>query len=338
MSSTNGDTRNESSKPLGHESAENNGPKPSGSLLSSPVTYEGAFATRSLQDDTIPALKDLETKTSEASDPGTTAPNFRANLQASLKDFHLFLWLTAVPEKAEDTKVESGKHSKSGLNVKNTLRADSVGRSFEVDISRLGTLFSDMEQFLCSANFKNRRAYKQCRSRTLQEVEARLAEFEGEEKQEKEEEEDRKGRGEGRDREYLSRDSHVKAREHKKFVRTAKEAFQFFLPLHYTSGVIEKYWGAVYYMIDVRTHTLEHSLKSIAKPRVVLERMVRGRFQPFAPRSHLCVPETNHEGNRLQPFSRKRAITVEHHPARRVWQGLASSRDVFCSQDSGAWP
>ena len=38
----------------------------------------------------------------------------------------------------------------------------------------------------------------------------------------------------------------------KRIVRRAKKLFQFFLPLQYTTGMVTKYWGAVYTLLEAR--------------------------------------------------------------------------------------
>ncbi|KAI9870996.1 MAG: hypothetical protein M1830_003546, partial [Pleopsidium flavum] len=169
VSSTNSDSRNNSSEIPGHNSAGKDGSKPSSKSFSDPTAYDDESSIWSQQDNTSPARNTPRTKPPGAPKPGSTPTNSRSKIQASLNNFHLFLWLTAVSEKADSPEVNAGNGSKSDIDVKSMRHTDSIGRSFDVNTDRLDNLFSDMQRFIYSAKFKKRRAYKRCPSHTLQE-------------------------------------------------------------------------------------------------------------------------------------------------------------------------
>lgn len=382
------------------------------------MTYNDEATIQSQQDNTSSALNTSRTKSFEALNLKSTFMNFRAKMQASLNDFHLFLWLTVMSEKADNSEVNSENSFKDDNNIKNTQCVNSIRRSFDVNIDRLDSLFLNMQCFIYSVMSKKHSTYKWCSSFIVQEVEAQLMQIEQKEEEEnckereehcdtescnKDDHEKRSCDKESCDRESCDREScnkddcykescdkeswnreswnkescnrascdkkscdsddcdkeshsreshdreswnrvssdseshdkedcdrrshdrsydrrsafrkvayshnseirfnkrewhetsqckrenteqkqynieresserqHVKVHKNKKkFVRTVKQLFQFFLLLHYMFNIIMKYWEAVYYLIDdVRRFTLKQTLKSTTKQQFVLE-------------------------------------------------------------------
>lgn len=202
ISLINSDIRNDSIETSEHNSVKKSDLKTTSKFLFNSMTYNDEATIQSQQDNTSSVSNTSRTKSFKALNPESTFMNFRAKMQASLNDFHLFLWLTVMSEKTDNSKGNSENSFKDDNNIKNTWCVNSIKRSFDVNTDRLNSLFSDMQHFIYSVKSKKHSVYKQCSSFTVQEVEAQLTQIEW-----KEEEENCKERKERCDTENCNKDN-----------------------------------------------------------------------------------------------------------------------------------
>lgn len=120
ISLINSDIRNDSIKTLKHNSVKKSDLKTTSKFLSDSMTYNDKATIQSQQDNTSSVLNTLRTKPFEALNPESTFMNFRAKMQASLNDFHLFLWLTVMSEKTDNSEGNSENSFKDNNNIKDT--------------------------------------------------------------------------------------------------------------------------------------------------------------------------------------------------------------------------
>lgn len=201
---------------------------------------------------------------------------------ASNNSVNIFSWFAAVPSPSSMSQRQP-RH-KSDIKRTNDVSEDiEAGRSFLVDRNKVEDTLTNMHSFLCTSRFKKHREYRKCPVSTPEEVEATLAtlirgkpnpESEPTEnshrnrqaKRSKRDDSDsekegiRASDGKGRSPPIMASDTEVMAgrfmRQHhaqmsKRVTKTSKALFQFFLPLHYKSEMVLKYWGAINLLIQV---------------------------------------------------------------------------------------
>lgn len=189
-----------------------------------------------------------------------------------VEDFHLFYSLAAVPQVSPDTSrstiaEENGNPRKKSIPI-------------TIDRQQLDDKMSQMQRYITQDYRVGRRAYAQCPREGVDRVEARKSEIDRLTKgigdrdniDERLREEARlpeirnlsrrRGRWRSSSGRSRSRSSHASTSPNNRtgflhpeasrsIVRLAKQTFTFFLPLDASSQMIEKYWGAVYWLLDV---------------------------------------------------------------------------------------
>lgn len=231
-------------------------------------------------------MPDVAAKTLEAHNrDGHKSPAF----QARLDKFHAFQWFVTIPHEKQSSRYafSVGLEEK----VSSSPRPEkSNARSFDVDSDRLEKLFSEMHKTVRTTSGRVRRPYNKCPPRSLKEVEVRLAKLLQKGNQGSVDAGSQRNVGSGNERQTGPRtgipdsDDQIRSqsartesitsqpteenirsltegdirtldlglsRQIRRLVINAKRCFVFFLPLEYSSGMVSKYWGAVYSMIDV---------------------------------------------------------------------------------------
>ncbi len=239
----------------------------------------------------LPSVPDIAAKTLEAHNlDGHKSPAF----QARLDKFHAFQWFVAIPQEKQSSRYafSVGLEEK----VSSSPRPEkSNARSFDVDSDRLEKLFSEMHKTIRTTSGRVRRPYNKCPSRSLKEVEVRLAKLLQKGNQGSVDAGSQRNVGSGNEHQTGPRtgipdsDDQIRSqsaraesitnplteenirsltegdvrtldlglnRQKRRLVINAKRCFVFFLPLEYSSGMVSKYWGAVYSMIDVSRETM----------------------------------------------------------------------------------
>lgn len=126
--------------------------------------------------------------------------------------------------------------------------------SHVIDKTWIEDNLAEMHSSLSSSRFRRYREYRKCPMATVEDVNATLARVlanDTEAMSEHDEQLEHSANStDSEDSEIVSRhfDTHAK----KRFVRTMKVIFRFFLPLAQTSEMVAKYWGAVNLLIQVR--------------------------------------------------------------------------------------
>ena len=193
---------------------------------------------------------------------------------ASINDPHIFFRAFVVKKSEVPTKgmEEAENVTDSVMGSQST----NATQRFQYDMKKLQKIFADIDKRLRSNKFSEfSRDYKKCPSRTLQEVETRSLQIlqQGKKSSKKAE----KGCKPGEiinstaandddgcpgtkhihpptvhsDSDIVSTDT-LSEQQHKKFLKTAKKLFTYFLPLEFDSALVAKYWGAVYVLMEVK--------------------------------------------------------------------------------------
>ena len=174
----------------------------------------------------------------------------------SLGDFHVFLWFWGDPIQPSSTGSNTTNRSNRNIDAEDV----EPQEPFAIDKHGLDSIFSDMDKTLRS-RYKHHRAYSDCSSHTLEEVESRMRVRSLECQLGPESSETERPHDEVTEDETATTDRPIRRysrRAHRiaKLETTVKSAiilFKFFLPLDYTCSMVAKYWGAIYDLIDVST-------------------------------------------------------------------------------------
>ena len=212
-----------------------------------------------------------------------------SNLQARLDKFHAFQWFVAIPHEQQSSRYAFSDGLEENVSS-SPLPEKSNARSFDVDLDRLKSLFSEMHKTIRTTSGRVRRPYNKCPSRSLEEVEVRLAKLLQKRNEGSVDAGSQRNVGSSNERQtglptgIPDSDDQIRHqsartesitnplteenirsltegdirtldsglnRQKRRLVINAKRCFVFFLPLEYSSDMVSKYWGAVYSMIDV---------------------------------------------------------------------------------------
>lgn len=91
----------------------------------------------------------------------------------SLREFHVFLWFLGDAIQPSSTGSNTKKRSNRDIDAEKAEPQEFLKTPFAVDKDRLDSIFSDMDRSLRSL-YEHHRAYKNCSSHTLEEVESRM--------------------------------------------------------------------------------------------------------------------------------------------------------------------
>ena len=200
---------------------------------------------------------------------------------ASVNEPYIFLRAVSVFKKPNVSDNGIGKPEKVAHPGRVPPSAADI-HGFRYDTQRLEKIFADMDNLLRSKNFKRSRVYQKCPSRTLEEVSTRSMQIlqEGEMAFQKntkvnskivenisskptdpDKEETEMLEMETESEEPPVASTKLDLERQKRFLKLAKALFKYFLPLKFNSALVEKYWGAVYVLIEVNTIILLPILK-----------------------------------------------------------------------------
>lgn len=219
-----------------------------------------------------PGLKEGLPEATEAT-PSRSTSKGNESLQPGTDEENIFSWFAATPNtpKTRNTlgRAESQQEYKGNMKEK---------QSYVIDKSRIKNILAEMHSSLSSSRFRRHREYRKCPIATVKDVDATLArlvtndrdamsELEGRKRRHLPRIEDSSGQDSTDSSDVQSKhfasstgsedSSQIESRHNnliakKKFVRTLKLIFKFFLPLEQTSEMVAKYWGAVNFLIQVR--------------------------------------------------------------------------------------
>ncbi|KAL8857722.1 MAG: hypothetical protein Q9178_005757 [Gyalolechia marmorata] len=242
------------------------------------------------------SLKDRKTQTSQSGDDSV--------LRVSRATFHLYYWLSAVPRPGN--ALREGSPSGSTDSVSGQSQSSTM---FDVDLKKFTNYVEEMivhtKQNLNTAliepssNAATRQSPVNCTPRSLEEVEARLAEIRDAcnttDTHDQSAAEPPGGRhqdhsGDGSDAQdgivirrggLMLDESQLKRQRCEKIVSLAKQVYQFLLPLEISSlesWVASKFWGTVYWYLEnpdakrsIHVHDLalrtgiQHKLRAVAR-------------------------------------------------------------------------
>lgn len=215
-----------------------------------------------------------------------------------VEDFHLFYWLAAVSKVSRDASRLTTAEENENIRTK--------GIPVTIDNQQLNSRMSQMQKYLTRKSRVGRRAYAQCprsgldkvdarkavidrlakgndergdtssrrRARGMSDVEAPRRDLENLEGRSSSEE--ARSRSSRRSPSVISITGFLQPKTSRSVVRLAKQTFAFFLPLECSSRMVEKYWGAVCWLLDVsrspeRTElSADHNIESNSLERLRL--------------------------------------------------------------------
>lgn len=222
-----------------------------------------------------------------------------------VEEFHLFYWIAAIPKSSPNSNRSTMFEENGYLKKK--------GMPMTINKQQLDNRMSQIQKYITQSYRVGRRAYAQCPKSGIDEVDARAGEINRVSKGKNDHDEinsrirnrevhlrrlerslerregRRRSRSEGsRSRSRSSRPTTSSSNDvepgfllpgtSRSLVRLAKQSFTFFLPLDSSSRMIEKYWGAVRWLLDnqviLRDFRYNH-LRSLRKLRSIMQPLGR---------------------------------------------------------------